>query len=86
MAKMTGNVFGAAAASRKAEQESIEQTIKASEKPAGRGRPPKENAEKSITVSIRMSEETKTKLKVYAASHNMTVSDVITEFVNRLEE
>ena len=31
MAKMTGNVFGAAAASRKAEQESIEQTIKASE-------------------------------------------------------
>ena len=85
MAKMTGNVFGAAAASRKAEQESIEQTIK-NEKPAGRGRPPKENAEKSITVSIRMSEETRTKLKVYAATHNMTVSDVITEFVNGLEE
>ena len=85
MAKMTGNVFGAAAASRKAEQESIEQTIKASEKPTGRGRPPKDNAEKSITVSIRMSEETKTKLKVYAALHNMTVSDVITEFVNGLE-
>ena len=82
MAKMTGNVFGAAAASRKAEQESIEQTIKASEKPVGRGRPPKDNAEKSITVSIRMSEETKTKLKAYAASHNMTVSEVITDFVN----
>ena len=86
MAKMTGNVFGAAAANRKAEQESIEKTIKESEKPAGRGRPPKENAEKSITVSIRMSEETRTKLKVYAASHNQTVSDVITEFVNGLPE
>ena len=85
MAKMSGNVFGAAAANRKAEQESIEQTIKASEKPIGRGRPPKKIAEKSITVSIRMSEETKTKLKVYAAKNNLTVSDVITEFVNGLE-
>lgn len=86
MAEMTGYVSGAAAENHKAEQESIEQTIKAGEKPAGRGRPPKDNAEKSITVSIRMSEETKTKLKVYAASHNMTVSDVITDLVNGLEE
>lgn len=85
MAKMSGNVFGATATNRKAEQESIGQTIKTSKKPVGRGRPPKDNAEKSITVSIRMSEKTKTKLKVYAASHNMTVSDVITEFVNGLE-
>lgn len=86
MAKMTGNVFGMTVSSRKDEQENIVQTIKAREKTTGRGRPPKENAEKSITVSIRMSEETRTKLKVYAAAHHMTVSDVITEFVNGLEE
>lgn len=86
MTKRTGNVFVTAPANRKAEQESIEQDIKESEKLADRDRPPKKNAERSITVNIRMSEETKTKLKVYAASNNMTVSEVITEFVNGLEE
>lgn len=85
MAKMMGNVFGQAAANRKAEQESIEESIKAGEKPAGRGRPPKPESEKSITVSIRMSEKTRTKLKVYAVTHGKTISDVITEFVNGLE-
>ena len=72
MVKMTG-------------EERLEQIIKSREKSVGRGRPPKDNTEKSITVSIRMSEETKTKLKVYAATHNMTVSEVITAFVNGLE-
>ena len=85
MAKMSGNVFGQAAANRKAEQENIEQTIKSGEQSSGRGRPPKTGAEKTITVSVRMTEETKMKLKVYAAKHGVTVSDLIKDYADGLD-
>ena len=86
MAKMSGNVFGQAAANRKAEQESIEQTIKSSEKSSGRGRSPKENPEKSVTASLRLSEAKKQKLKVYAVTHGKTISDLLEEFIDGLED
>lgn len=85
MAKMSGNVFGQAAANRKAEQESIEQTIKSSETSAGRGRPSKENPEKNVTVSIRTSEAKKKQLKMYAVEHGVTISDLLDEFIDSLE-
>lgn len=86
MAKMSGNVFGQASASCKAEQESIEQTIKSGKTSTGRGRPSKENPEKSVTVSLRLSETKKQKLKVYAVTHGKTISDLLEEFIDGLED
>ena len=88
MAKMTkgNNVFSQAAAERMHDQEEKEQAImtgKPIEKTVGRGRPATNDAP-TKTVSIRMTDERRQKLKIYAATNNRTISDIIGEFIDNL--
>ena len=48
-----------------------------------RGRPSK-SEEPRVTMSIRITDERKQILKLYAAKHNMTVSDLISSYVEDL--
>ena len=50
---------------------------------AGRGRP--KAPEPTVTMSIRITEERKKKLKVYAAMHGITISEMIAEYADGLE-
>ena len=81
--KVGADLFSQKAKSRKAEQEAIQKTI-ATGKP-GRGRPPKQDTEPTITVTMRMTAERRQKLKEYAVKHRRTVSDVLAEFVDSLD-
>ena len=88
MAKISKDLFGNAAKSRKEQQEKIEAGIKlesSAEQKTGRGRPIKNN-EPCVTVTFRMTENRKHRLKVYAANKDKTISDVIAEFVDSLPE
>lgn len=83
--KVDAGLFGKAAAERKEEQQTIEETIRTGEenKRPGRGRPAK-NEESTITVTVRMTADRKQKLKEYAVMNKRTVSDVLSEFVDSL--
>ena len=48
-----------------------------------RGRPSK-NEEPRVTMSIRITDERKQILKLYAAKHGTTVSDLISSYVDEL--
>ena len=84
--KVDAGLFGKAAAARREEQQAIEETIRTGEesKQTGRGRPAK-NEDHTITVTIRMTEERKKKLKAYAGMSNRTISDLVSEFVDGLK-
>lgn len=83
--KVDAGLFGKAAAARREEQLSIEETIKSAEesRQTGRGRPVK-NEEPTITVTVRMTADRKQKLKEFAVMNQRTVSDVLSEFVDSL--
>lgn len=85
--KVDASLFGKAAAARKEEQQTIEETIRTGEesKQSGRGRPVK-NEEPTITVTVRMTADRKQKLKEYAVMHKRTISDVLSEFVDGLNK
>ena len=83
--KVGSDLFSQAASNRKAEQEAIELTIASGEDKPGRGRPVK-NAEPTITVTVRMTEDRRRKLKAYAAMHGRSISDVLAEFIDGLED
>ena len=81
--KSAVNSFKMAADARKVEQEQIEKMIKEGEKRDGRGRPPKVT-EPCTTVTLRMTESRKKKLKVYAAKTEKTISDIVAEIIDSL--
>ena len=85
--KVDVGLFGKAAAARREEQQAIEETIRTGEesKQTGRGRPVKKE-EPTITVTVRMTADRKQKLKEYAVRNKRTVSDVMSEFIDGLNE
>ena len=84
--KIGTDMFRQKAQSRKADQASIEKTIVTGEQAsAGRGRPVK-HTEPTVTMSIRISEDLKQALKMYATVHKTTISDLISEYARSLME
>ena len=82
---VNSDLFITAANGRAEEQKTIEESIKKKKpKMVGRGRPAK-STESTITVTIRMTEDRKQKLKEYAVKNRRTVSDVIAEFIDGLD-
>lgn len=82
--KVVSDIFRQQAQSRKENQASIEQAIETG-KSAGRGRPVK-HTEPTTTMSIRISEDRKYALKMYATEHRTTISDLIAQFADSLSE
>lgn len=82
--KVESSLFRAQAQSRKAEQEAIEMSIAGADAGVKRGRPV--TKEKTVPMSIRITEERKQKLKVYAAQHGTTISEMIAGFADSLED
>lgn len=83
--KLGSDLFSKQAKSRREEQQEIEQAIATGKsQKRGRGRPVKDT-EPTITVTVRMTQGRKQKLKEYAVRHQRTVSDVLSEFVDSLE-
>ena len=84
--KVGADMFRQKAQNRKADQEAIEKTIVTGEQAsAGRGRPVK-HTEPTTTMSRRISEDLKQTLKMYAAAHRTTISDLISEYARSLME
>ena len=77
--KAENSLRGIVAESQNAENEAIA----AEKQTSGRGRPAK--AEPTITMSIRITEDRRQKLKVYSAMHGTTISDLIADFADSLE-
>ena len=81
--KVETSLSGMAEASQRMEKEENVKAIETGKRTPGRGRPAK--AESTVTMSIRITEARKQKLKVYAAMHGTTISDLIAEYAESLD-
>lgn len=80
--KAKANMFSAAAEKRQKEQTKIEKTVKADGVVDGAGRVRKRGSS-ATTITLSISAEDKQALKVYAASHGVSASDLLHEWINQ---
>lgn len=90
MAKQSGNMFGSDVLRREAEQREIEAAVMGRPaRPAAMaadGGPARKRGPGATTIVLTISREDKSKVKVWAAKHATTVSDLLHQWIGELPE